>query len=155
FDQSCCLVSEKKLFPRHFLSYTEPLPSILPRSEPYTMVQNDNHAVEHNIPPQLTPFLGRTGELLELSQLLLSPSTRLITIWGMGGLGKTRLAIELASTNLAAFERVCFVSLTPYRTADDVPLAIGAALHIRFQGGASPLQQILDALGSRRSLLIL
>jgi len=52
-----------------------------------------------NLPAQLTPFFGRTAEIVELTQQLNNPTARLITIVGPGGMGKTRLALEVAQAN--------------------------------------------------------
>ena len=49
-----------------------------------------------NLPAQLTPFFGSTAEIVELTQYLTNPTARLITIVGPGGMGKTRLALEVA-----------------------------------------------------------
>jgi len=53
-----------------------------------------------NLPAQLTPFFGRTAEIVELTQHLTNPAHRLITIVGPGGMGKTRLALEVANSIL-------------------------------------------------------
>ena len=52
---------------------------------------------KHNLPAQLTPFVGRMGELERLGQLIHQTSTRLITFLAPGGMGKTRLALEVAA----------------------------------------------------------
>jgi predicted ATPase/DNA-binding CsgD family transcriptional regulator len=120
-----------------------------------TMAQSDQHAVSHNLPAQLTRFVGRAEELSELARLLVTPDIRLITILGMGGIGKTRLAIELASAHLSDFDRVCFVSLAPYQLPKDVLVGIATALIPRMYGGGSTFQQILDALDGVRTLVVL
>ena len=70
------------------------------RSTPTSPVQPDAPPIhEHrrsNLPAQLTPFFGRTAEIVELIQYLTNPAARLITIVGPGGMGKTRLALEVA-----------------------------------------------------------
>lgn len=66
-----------------------------------------------NTPQTLTPFVGREPELLELSQLLNNPDVKLITLLGPGGIGKSRLATELAKLNAQPFEEVIFIELTP------------------------------------------
>ncbi len=50
--------------------------------------------VVHNLPTQSTPFVGRTEELAEIVGLLENPTCRLLTLVGLGGMGKTRLALE-------------------------------------------------------------
>ncbi|MCA9915577.1 MAG: winged helix-turn-helix transcriptional regulator, partial [Anaerolineae bacterium] len=58
----------------------------------------------HNLPRQTTPFVGRDAELEELSALLMSPEVRLLTILAPGGMGKTRIALELAEQQLSEFD---------------------------------------------------
>src|SRR5262249_13956126 len=73
----------------------------------------------HNLPAALTPLVGREPELAELSELLRAPETRLLTIVGAGGMGKTRLALELARATLESFgDGVYFVALAPLASAD-------------------------------------
>src|SRR5512145_1456316 len=60
-------------------------------------------APRHNLPFNLTPFLGRERELTEVAALLQDPGCRLVTLAGPGGIGKTRLAIQAAERLLPAF----------------------------------------------------
>jgi transcriptional regulator with XRE-family HTH domain len=65
-----------------------------------------------DIPP--TPLIGRDAELAELNRLLGRPECRLLTLVGPGGMGKTRLALEVAASQREAFaDEVAFVSLAP------------------------------------------
>ena len=57
---------------------------------------SDSTMIAHNLPPQLTPFIGRVEEVAEIKCLLADPACRLLTLVGPGGIGKTRLAIEAA-----------------------------------------------------------
>ena len=72
------------------------------RSTPTPLLQPDSQPLDEprrsNLPAQLTPFFGRTAEIVELTQSLNNPATRLITIVGPGGMGKTRLALEVAQS---------------------------------------------------------
>ena len=61
-------------------------------------------APRHNLPHQLTPFIGRVSELAQLAQHLTDPACRLLTIVGPAGMGKTRLALEVAAALLPRFE---------------------------------------------------
>ena len=74
------------------------------RSRPTARLEPDMPPLdEHrrsNLPAQLTPFFGRTAEIVELTQHLTNPAHRLITIVGPGGMGKTRLALEVANSIL-------------------------------------------------------
>jgi predicted ATPase/transcriptional regulator with XRE-family HTH domain len=115
-----------------------------------------------NLPHGATPFVGRTTELSALDTLFAEPATRLVTITGPGGVGKTRLAIALAEQLLAA-ERfpdgACFVSLAPLEAAEQIVTALAEALGFPLDAGKqraqSPRQQVFDYLRSRRLLLIL
>ena len=72
------------------------------RATPTASLQPDAQPIDEprrsNLPAQLTPFFGRTAEIVELTQHLNNPSARLITIVGPGGMGKTRLAQEVAQS---------------------------------------------------------
>ena len=62
----------------------------------------------HNLPRQSTVFVGRNSELAEIGRLLDDPTCPLLTLLGPGGIGKTRLALEVAANQLANFENgVC------------------------------------------------
>jgi predicted ATPase len=92
------------------------------------------HATDHipSIPLPRTSLIGRASELAAASRLVLDIGARLITLTGPGGVGKTRLALELATTLAGRFgNRVFFADLSPIRAADDVPKTIAAALGVR------------------------
>ncbi|MBN1889861.1 MAG: tetratricopeptide repeat protein [Thermoflexales bacterium] len=110
----------------------------------------------HNLPPQVTPFVGREVERRQVGRRLVDPDHRLLTLVGPGGIGKTRLAIQVAYENRLAFlHGVCFVSLAPLPSAQFLVSAIAGALQLRFQGQAEPKEQLLDALRERDMLLLL
>ncbi|NTU83325.1 MAG: tetratricopeptide repeat protein [Chloroflexales bacterium] len=112
------------------------------------------HRVVNNLPLQLTPFIGRTRELAELAELLRKPETRLITLGGAGGMGKTRLAIELARRSGPAFAGgVCFVALAPVAALDDLPAALLHALDLPPRGDLVVL--LRQTLRDRQLLLVM
>jgi serine/threonine protein kinase len=78
-------------------------------------------APKHNLPAQVTPFVGRVAELRELARLLTDPGVHLSSIVGMGGMGKTRLALEAGMAQVGRFEHgVYFVPLAPLQSADAI-----------------------------------
>jgi predicted ATPase/DNA-binding SARP family transcriptional activator len=108
-----------------------------------------------NLPAQLTPFVGRESELAEITARLQQPEVRLLTLVGAGGMGKSRLALELARSRLVAFpDGVVFVSLAPLSTASAIAPAIAAAMGLTLHGG-DPKQLVLLSLRDKCVLLIL
>ncbi|MCB0191311.1 MAG: AAA family ATPase, partial [Anaerolineae bacterium] len=116
------------------------------------------------LPLQPTPFIGRHRDLREISSLLNNPTTRLVTILGPGGIGKTRLAVEAAQAQSNAFaDGVYFVSLAsvdaPDQIAAPIATAIDFSFHIRDQGerweNDSESDQLLAYLRDKHILLIL
>ena len=84
------------------------------------------------VPVPRTTIIGRSQELAKATQLLVDSAARLVTLTGPGGVGKTRLALELAATLGGRFSgRVFFVDLSPVREARDVAKTIATALGVR------------------------
>ena len=93
-----------------------------------------------NIPVQRTAFVGRDKEIAAAKELLLSKDARLVTVTGPGGIGKTRLGVEIASSVLEDFPGgIHFVPLSPLRDPALVASVIVQSLGIREAGGQSPL----------------
>lgn len=110
----------------------------------------------HNLPVQLTPFVGRSRELAELTRQLANPACRLLTLIGPGGIGKTRLAIQAGGELLADFSGgVYFVALQPLETPNLLPSAIADTLNFSLSGPQSPHTQLARYLADRQLLLIL
>jgi tetratricopeptide (TPR) repeat protein len=111
----------------------------------------------HNLPEQLTPFVGRESELVDLAKLLApAAETRLVTLVGPGGMGKTRLALEAASRRLDAYAQgVWFVPLAALQSAETIVPAVAQALGMPFFRGEPPRQQLLRYLRDRRTMLVL
>ncbi|MCA1845192.1 MAG: hypothetical protein LC792_18765, partial [Actinobacteria bacterium] len=113
-------------------------------------------AAELRMPAALTPFVGREAELAELAALL--PETRLLTITGFGGAGKTRLALELAARmgrhRADGYRVVEFATIQ-----DDRPLAAATLVALGVDGGASsglaPEEQLCRVLARQDVLLVL
>jgi predicted ATPase/DNA-binding CsgD family transcriptional regulator len=93
--------------------------------------------------------------MADLRELLAQPRTRLITLTGPGGTGKTRLSLELAYEASSAFSRQWFVDLTTIREAQLVPSAIALAVGVQ-EGGSEPLRGIFQkVLAGQTSLMLL
>jgi predicted ATPase/class 3 adenylate cyclase len=110
----------------------------------------------HNLPMQATPFLGREEELGKITELLRSPSCRLVTLIGPGGIGKTRLAIQSAAEEIERFAHgVYFIPLDPLSSADFLVSAIAEALKFSFYSKEDEKVQLLNYLREKELLLIL
>ena len=110
----------------------------------------------HNLAFKLTPFVGRVKEKAELAQHLATPTCRLLTLLGAGGMGKTRLALAVAEDHLGSFEHgVWFVAFDALKNSDAMPYAIAEALNFRFYGQDDPKKQLLNYLSHKDMLLIL
>jgi DNA-binding SARP family transcriptional activator/predicted ATPase len=113
-------------------------------------------AARHNLPGMLTTLVGRQEELGELRGRLADPDCRLLTILGAGGSGKTRLALELARTELEQYDQgVYFVPLNPVQSPQSIPPAIAEALDFPTQAAGDLQGQLLAYLRSKNILLLL
>ena len=110
----------------------------------------------HNLPQQLTSFMGREEELAAIGRRLEARDRRLISLVAPGGSGKTRLALQVGAENLHRFaDGVYFVPLAGVQSAGGIPAAIMDALGLRFAAGAAtPLQQLMAVLARQQILLI-
>ncbi|HLK56597.1 MAG TPA: tetratricopeptide repeat protein, partial [Chthonomonadaceae bacterium] len=108
------------------------------------------------LPLVLSRFIGRVSELEHLQHLLQHPSTRLLTLLGPGGAGKTRLALELAHQMAPTLQQnAWFVSLADLPDPSLLPSALLHTLHLTSLPQTDPLDQIASALGNQPGLLIL
>jgi len=117
-------------------------------------------AVRHNLPAQPTAFVGRQTDLAQIAARLADPACRLLTIVGPGGMGKTRLAIQVAQDNLlsaaARFsDGIFFVALAGVASPDLLVSTIAATLDFTFYGSAAPKTQLLEHLRLKTLLLVL
>ncbi|MBI5876454.1 MAG: tetratricopeptide repeat protein [Chloroflexi bacterium] len=108
----------------------------------------------NNLPMQLTSFIGREAEVAEVRRLL--GGTRLLTLSGAGGVGKTRLALQAATEELASFgDGVWFVELAPLADPALVPQATASALGLQEQAGRPWINSLSDYLRAKHLLLVL
>src|SRR5262245_38172500 len=110
----------------------------------------------HNLPPQATPFVGREAELARVASYLENPDCRLLTLTGLGGVGKTRLALQSAAANLPLFQDgVFFVPLVTANTGEGLVSTLANALNFSLSGPLEAKTQLLNYLRSRELLLVL
>ena len=106
-----------------------------------------------HVPVHLTRFVGRGRELEDLAQLVYS--SRLLTLTGAGGSGKTRLAEELALRCGATFDRVGWVDLAPLSDPKLLTQCVATTLRVPERPGTTPLQSLVGALCDERALIVL
>jgi predicted ATPase/DNA-binding SARP family transcriptional activator len=108
------------------------------------------------LPTPATPCIGREQDLERLAAQLATPFCRLLTLYGPGGMGKTRLALALAEKHQHAFRHgVCFVALASLSAPANIAPAIAAALGLHLVEGRRPETQLLAHLRDQELLLIL
>jgi predicted ATPase/class 3 adenylate cyclase len=111
-------------------------------------------AFPNNLPVELTSFIGREHELAELGTLL--SATRLLTLTGSGGTGKTRLALRLASSQLESYaDGAWFIELASLADPTLLTQTVAGALGLQEEQGRAMLDVLLDYLRPRIMLLIL
>lgn len=109
-----------------------------------------------HLPVPLTPFVGRERELAELAQLLGDSECRLLTLVGPGGIGKTRLALQLAIRHADRFAHgAAFVSLASLDSPPLMDSAVAEAIGLAFAGPTDPKLQLIHYLRGRQMLLVL
>ncbi len=109
-----------------------------------------------NFRPQSSPFYGREEEINEISQHLVGSPTRLVTLVGPGGFGKTRLALQSAAENIEHFkDGVFIVPLAPLLQEELIVGAIANAIKYFFYGAEEPKMQLLKHLKEKQMLLVM
>lgn len=107
------------------------------------------------LPQMHSTFVGREREVDTLRRMIRNPALRLITITGPGGVGKTRLSVEVAATLERTFGRsIWFVPLAPVGNSSSVPAAIARTIGVRESGTRGIVQDIIEFLAPQRALLL-
>jgi predicted ATPase/class 3 adenylate cyclase len=111
-------------------------------------------ATPNNLPQQVTSFIGRERELADIKELL--EGTRLLTLLGMGGLGKTRLSLQIAADVLERYpDGVWFVDLAPIKDPSLVPNVVAQVLGVHEEPGTSLTQTLCKHVRDHKLLFVL
>ncbi len=111
-------------------------------------------AVSQRLPVQLTSFVGRESDIAQVRGLV--SQNRLLTLTGAGGVGKTRMAIEIAGQSANEFaDGISYVDLAPITDPDLLPITTARALGLPDQPGRSTMETLVRFLADRRMLVVL
>jgi predicted ATPase/class 3 adenylate cyclase len=111
-------------------------------------------ATPNNLAQQLNSFVGRSRELADVRRLL--ATNRLVTLLGMGGIGKSRLSVQLGAEVLDDYpDGVWLVELAPLADAQLVPQAVASVLGVKEEAGGTVLDALLKLARDRTLLIIL
>ncbi len=127
-----------------------------PSLEGSTAGSTEARVVSNNLPRAKTSFVGRDPELIKLGQMMGQNEVRLITLLGPGGIGKTRLALQLAGGQLREnnfTDGVYFVALEALSGPEQIPQTLAQTLGIKVKD--EPLMVIKAEIGNKRLLLVL
>jgi predicted ATPase/class 3 adenylate cyclase len=126
------------------------LPDTLPPLQPVLITHPTN------LPDEPTKFIGREGEIAQIAALVRDPHSRLVTLTGPGGSGKTRLALQVGQSLLYTFrDGVFFCDLASTTDPTQVPGVIADVLDAKDDGRDDLVQSLIAALGERQLLLVL
>jgi AAA domain len=123
-------------------------------SNEFPPLRASNAVVVQHLPVQLTTFVGRAAQISDVRGIL--ANNRLVTLTGAGGVGKTRLAVQVAAQMPAEFSGgVWYVDLAPTSDTDLVAVAVARALGVADQPGRSVMETLIWSIGERRMLVVL
>ncbi|HEX6387499.1 MAG TPA: protein kinase, partial [Anaerolineae bacterium] len=113
-------------------------------------------AVPHNLPAQVTPLVGRQREVATARRRFVAEGVRLLTLTGPGGVGKTRLGLQIAAALRDNFaDGVFFVPLAPLRDPDHVLSTVAHSLRVKESGRKSLREAVQEWLRDKQALLLL
>jgi predicted ATPase/DNA-binding XRE family transcriptional regulator len=140
-----------------FLRFARGDPFAAPSSSPAVPQPEQPKAPRHNLPLQLTSFIGREKEIAEIGRVLSQRSgVRLLTLTGPGGTGKTRLALQVAADLVADVrDGVWLIELAPLADPALVSQTVAAVLGLREVPGRRVSDALVDYLRSKQLLLVL
>ncbi|MDQ3397470.1 MAG: NACHT domain-containing protein, partial [Deinococcota bacterium] len=121
-----------------------------------TALEGQSSEIPHNLPLRATSFIGRELERAELATLL--QEDRLISLVGLAGIGKSRLALQVAYEGLEGRSftgGVYFIPLEALTSPGFIPASIAEGLSLSLQGGEDPLRQVVRHIGTKHTLLVL
>jgi predicted ATPase/DNA-binding winged helix-turn-helix (wHTH) protein len=128
-------------------------PSEEPDSSAAVLIPNSAR-IPTNLPGSISELIGRDVEITEILEL--SASHRLVTLSGVGGIGKTRLAVEVARHLLPKFaDGVWAVELAPLSDPELVPVTVATALGLELTSGTASLLSVANALRSKQFMVVL
>jgi predicted ATPase/transcriptional regulator with XRE-family HTH domain len=108
--------------------------------------------VPHNLPRQLTSLIGRETVVAEVAAAM--RKSPLVTLVGSGGVGKTRISLQVAENLLDTFDGVWFIELAPLSSGEYLPSTVAQILGVALRGMRDPLETLLDELRSKNALMI-
>ncbi|MCB9436513.1 MAG: hypothetical protein H6673_05890 [Anaerolineales bacterium] len=161
--QVCCDILEKAFgiapeqeterFYQRILAGEKPVSESIQQTTSISMAAG---ITPNNLPSHLTAFVGRKSERQELRKLIEQSAARLITIVGLGGVGKSRLALKVAEDVMEGFsDGVFLVGLTTVKVIDQLIPVIAATINLDFNSGESPSQALKTFLADKKMLLVL
>jgi len=131
-------------------------PSLGPAAEPNVAAARTARNGRSNLPTPANPLVGRGEEMSRALELLAGRQVRLLTLWGPGGSGKTRLALEVAAAMVGGYrDGVWLVPLAPIPDRAVMVAEVSRVLEVAPGAGKSPEQALVSALAGRELLLVL
>src|SRR5438034_5013645 len=156
YIEQLCLLFGKTPRELGLLHSASAVPGEAFREHPARAPQEPSTGAPFLLPVLFTPLIGREQEVAAVCAELAHPTVRLLTLLGAGGIGKTRLSLQVATQMRDQFaDGVCFVPLAPIRDPALVLSAIAQVLDIRESGARPLLEQLKEALRHRQLLLLL